>query len=272
MRNSDSSRAVFHRMIKHWPPRKLLPAWPSSRMHKALQRAHGMTVKKSWMNEGYGAHVHCTICLLNVKVQTREMVSRYWMLQTYDRSLETKSMFSTLAKKYDGYVIFGDNDKGNVISIGFKVLGIFIGDQIKRLSLAALKVFGRGLWLVFLIGHFKFGLCHFTVTSDKNDNLAHAQNSIEAFAKQGASLFRLPEIFHSRSQTPSQQKINLPLSTQLNAKIAEQNELREKELPLVLDNEKALTTKKDATRLAFFKDAQSTAMCSWDDCQKTMNE
>ncbi|KAI8530740.1 hypothetical protein RHMOL_Rhmol11G0083000 [Rhododendron molle] len=212
------------------------------------------------------------IGLLNVKVQTREMVSRYWMLQTYDRSLETKSMFSTLAKKYDGYVIFGDNDKGNVISIGFKVLGIFIGDQIKRLSLAALKVFGRGLWLVFLIGHFKFGLCHFTVTSDKNDNLAHAQNSIEAFAKQGASLFRLPEIFHSRSQTPSQQKINLPLSTQLNAKIAEQNELREKELPLVLDNEKALTTKKDATRLAFFKDAQSTAMCSWDDCQKTMNE
>lgn len=43
-----------------------------------------------------------------------------------------------------------------------------------------------------LLWQFKIGLCQLTVTSDKNMNLAHARNSIEAAAKQGASLVMLP--------------------------------------------------------------------------------
>ncbi|KAH7866281.1 hypothetical protein Vadar_018076 [Vaccinium darrowii] len=46
------------------------------------------------------------------------------------------------------------------------------------------------------ITKFKIGLCQLTVTSDKNMNLAHARNSIEAAAKQGASLVMLPEMWN----------------------------------------------------------------------------
>lgn len=44
----------------------------------------------------------------------------------------------------------------------------------------------------FFIRQFKIGLCQLTVTSNKNDNVAHARKLIEAAAKQGASLVMLP--------------------------------------------------------------------------------
>ncbi|KAI8544669.1 hypothetical protein RHMOL_Rhmol08G0313500 [Rhododendron molle] len=46
------------------------------------------------------------------------------------------------------------------------------------------------------ITKFKIGLCQLTVTSNKNDNVAHAQKLIKAAAKQGASLVMLPETWN----------------------------------------------------------------------------
>ncbi|KAG5524417.1 hypothetical protein RHGRI_031163 [Rhododendron griersonianum] len=169
-------------------------------------------------------------------------------------------------------------------------------DQIKRLSLAALK----DIWLRTL-GQFKIGLCQLTVTSDKNDNLAHARNSIEASAKQGASLFMLPETWNCPYSTDYFEEfaedfddkdgglfevalgngitivggsmpekmhlfdINLPGDISLK----ESDTFTAGDQPTIVDiafyveihggymaNEKALATEEDATRLAFFKDAQ----------------
>ncbi|KAG5537947.1 hypothetical protein RHGRI_025142 [Rhododendron griersonianum] len=46
------------------------------------------------------------------------------------------------------------------------------------------------------ITKFKIGLCQLTITSNKNDNVAHARKLIEAAAKQGASLVMLPEMWN----------------------------------------------------------------------------
>ncbi|XP_058227277.1 omega-amidase, chloroplastic-like isoform X1 [Rhododendron vialii] len=46
------------------------------------------------------------------------------------------------------------------------------------------------------ITKFKIGLCQLTVTSNKNDNVAHARNLIEAAAKLGPSLVMLPEMWN----------------------------------------------------------------------------
>ncbi|KAI8530741.1 hypothetical protein RHMOL_Rhmol11G0083000 [Rhododendron molle] len=142
--------------------------------------------------------------LLKVKVQTREMVSRHWILQV----ARDKSMFSTLAGKYGGYVTFRDNNKGKIIYIG-----TFIRQELSITQFITLQNCG-----VIQMHLFDINLLGDSSLKETDTFTTGGQPTILDIG-----MHRL------------HRQVNL--LTHLNVEIAEHNELREKEMPLVQDVE-----------------------------------